>query len=248
MFGTRSWENAVFVQDDWRVSRRLTLNMGLRYDVLTNPTEVAGPQSNFDLRTASLRVASSNTDPLVNNNYHNFGPRFGFAYDVTGQGKTVVRGGFGNVSFYGPRRNRQPARAECSVQRNQPIQLHGRLSDYAVGGGAGGIIGLDGGHGSPSGGRLHWHEPGEPAESQRHRDQTGQPDAHDGAMEPAGAARDAKERDCERGLCGRGGPAPDRSLYIANQVFNTPAGTHLYPGMGSIDVEEARDNSIYYSL
>ena len=52
MFGTRSWENAIFAQDDWRVTRRLTLNLGLRYDVLTNPTEVAGRQSNFDLQTA----------------------------------------------------------------------------------------------------------------------------------------------------------------------------------------------------
>jgi hypothetical protein len=99
MFGTRSWENAVFVQDDWRVARRLTLNLGVRYDVLTNPTEVAGRQSNYDLRTASLRVASGNSDPLVNNNYHNIGPRFGFAYDVAGQGKTVVRGGFGMFYF-----------------------------------------------------------------------------------------------------------------------------------------------------
>ena len=38
-------------------------------------------------------------DPLVNNNYHNIGPRFGFAYDVTGKGQTVVHGGFGMFYF-----------------------------------------------------------------------------------------------------------------------------------------------------
>src|SRR5262249_19382604 len=88
-----------FVQDDWRVSRRLTLNLGVRYDVLTAPTEVAGRQSNFDLQTASIRIATGNRDPLVDNNYHNFGPRAGFAYDITGKGKTVVRGGFGMFYF-----------------------------------------------------------------------------------------------------------------------------------------------------
>ena len=60
MFGTRSWENAFFIQDDWRISRRLTLNLGIRFDTLTNPTEVAGRQANFDLQTASIRVACSN--------------------------------------------------------------------------------------------------------------------------------------------------------------------------------------------
>ena len=35
---------------------------------------------------------------------------------------------------------------------------------------------------------------------------------------------------------------------LANQLFNTPAGTHLYPGMGSVDVQDARGNSIYHSL
>jgi hypothetical protein len=74
-----------FVQDDWRLSRRLTLNLGVRYDVLTAPTEVAGRQSNFDLQTGAIRLASGNRDPLVDNNYHNISPRAGFAYDITGK-------------------------------------------------------------------------------------------------------------------------------------------------------------------
>jgi hypothetical protein len=79
----------------------------LRYDVLTAPTEVAARQSNFDLLSGSLRIANSDRDPLVNNNYKNFGPRAGFAYDVTGKGKTVVRGGYGIFYFLDRTWNRQ---------------------------------------------------------------------------------------------------------------------------------------------
>jgi carboxypeptidase family protein/TonB-dependent receptor-like protein len=57
---------SVFAQDDWKVNRRLTLNLGLRYD-----------------------------DESISQDNDNFSPRVGFAYDIGGQGKTVVRGGFG---------------------------------------------------------------------------------------------------------------------------------------------------------
>jgi hypothetical protein len=99
MFGTRSWENGFFLQDDWRATRRLTLNLGLRYDLLTNPTEVYGRQANFNLATGALVLASGGGDSLVQSNNHNFAPRVGFAYDVGGTGKTVVRGGFGMFYF-----------------------------------------------------------------------------------------------------------------------------------------------------
>jgi len=58
--GTRSWENGFFAQDDYRVTPRLTLNLGLRYDVLTWPVEVQNRQANFDLVTGALIVAGSN--------------------------------------------------------------------------------------------------------------------------------------------------------------------------------------------
>ncbi len=101
MVGTRSWENGFFAQDDFRVTPRLTLNLGLRYDVLTWPSEVQNRQANFDLVTGELIVAGSNGAPrqLIPNDYHNFGPRLGFAYQLTNDGKTVLRGGYGLFYF-----------------------------------------------------------------------------------------------------------------------------------------------------
>jgi Carboxypeptidase regulatory-like domain/TonB dependent receptor len=101
MVGTRSWENGFFAQDDFRVTPRLTLNLGLRYDILTWPVEVDDRQSNYDLTTGALVVAGSNGTlrTSIPNDYHDFGPRLGFAYQLTGDGKTVLRGGYGLFYF-----------------------------------------------------------------------------------------------------------------------------------------------------
>jgi Carboxypeptidase regulatory-like domain len=100
-FTTVNWQNGVFAQDDWRVTSRLTLNLGLRYDLFTWPYEVNNNQSNFDLNTQTLQAAGqgNNSRSLINNNYTNFAPRFGFAYDTTGKGETVLRGGYGIFYF-----------------------------------------------------------------------------------------------------------------------------------------------------
>jgi hypothetical protein len=97
--GTINWENAAFFQDDWRVNNKLTLNLGLRYEYLTNPAEKYGRQANFDLTTGRLFLPTDNSDSQTNTDKNNFSPRAGFAYDMKGDGKQVLRGGYGLFYF-----------------------------------------------------------------------------------------------------------------------------------------------------
>jgi hypothetical protein len=97
--GTRNWENGVFAQDDWKVTNNLTLNLGLRYELFTNPTEMYARQANFDLPTGRLIVAADSNDSLTQTDKNNFSPRIGLAYDIGGKGKTVLRGGYGIFYF-----------------------------------------------------------------------------------------------------------------------------------------------------
>jgi hypothetical protein len=157
---TRHWNSVswgAYVQDDWRVTRRLTLNLGLRWDGIPHTAEVNGQMSNFYLNLwnasgaaaafapgSGIGFANANgteicsgpgvptpvctganpflgsgpnpalnglmsytnglgvpgktpgvTNGLVPNHWNTFGPRIGFAYDVTGKEKTILRAGFG---------------------------------------------------------------------------------------------------------------------------------------------------------
>ncbi len=98
---TRSWETGYFAQDDWKISRRLTLNLGLRYDLYTPPYEMNNRWSNFDVTTGTLLRAgvNGNSRSLVSTDKNNWAPRIGFAYDLAGHGKTVIRGGYGIFYF-----------------------------------------------------------------------------------------------------------------------------------------------------
>ncbi|HKN82277.1 MAG TPA: TonB-dependent receptor, partial [Pyrinomonadaceae bacterium] len=94
-----SKEMAFFVQDDWKVNKDLTLNLGLRYDIFTAPTERFNRQADFDPATRTIQMAGGNAPggrDLANTDKNNFGPRIGFAYSGWKADKTVVlRGGYG---------------------------------------------------------------------------------------------------------------------------------------------------------
>src|ERR1700690_208195 len=101
MFHTRSWENGIYAQDDYRVNSRLTLNLGLRYDLYTWPTEINNRMANFDVATGAILLAGQGgvSDSTLSNPKHNFAPRIGFAYDLRGDQKSVIRGGYGIFYF-----------------------------------------------------------------------------------------------------------------------------------------------------
>ncbi len=98
---TRNWELGFYGQDDYKVTRRLTLNLGLRWDILTWPVEKFNHQANFNINTGQIELAgqNGNSRSFIPVDYHNFAPRIGFAYDLTGQGTTKISGGYGIFYF-----------------------------------------------------------------------------------------------------------------------------------------------------
>ena len=135
----KSWEVGEFVQDNWRVNRRLTVNLGVRYDIFTPITEKHNALSNFDptdaatLASGRIQVAGatgvSNT-VNIGTQFRDLQPRIGFAYTL-GRG-TVLRGGFG--TSYWPNNVASPANLKnapvvATYTINQLAQPSFKLSD-----------------------------------------------------------------------------------------------------------------------
>jgi hypothetical protein len=105
-----------WLQDDWKITRRLTLNLGVRYDPWLPPHDAKGYLPGF-LPGAQSTIAPLaplgvvfGGDPgipanIVGNHFNTFSPRVGFAWDTTGSGKTIVRAGYGlfrpSTEFFG---------------------------------------------------------------------------------------------------------------------------------------------------
>ncbi|MEO6392237.1 MAG: carboxypeptidase regulatory-like domain-containing protein [Pyrinomonadaceae bacterium] len=107
---TNSWYTAAFVQDDYRVSKVLTLNLGLRWDVQTAPTDPQNRVVNYVPGAHSTVIPTAPVGALfygdpgverggIPNSYTHFSPRLGFAWDITGDGKTSLRAAVGQ--FFG---------------------------------------------------------------------------------------------------------------------------------------------------
>ncbi|MFZ1008781.1 MAG: hypothetical protein WAN65_18225, partial [Candidatus Sulfotelmatobacter sp.] len=91
-----NWAYAGFFQDDFRATRNLTINFGVRYEFSSVPQEAHNLLGNFDPNVGLVQVGHQ-ISSLWNPDHKNFGPRAGFAWDIGGNGRTVVRGGGGLI-------------------------------------------------------------------------------------------------------------------------------------------------------
>lgn len=112
-FYLRELRPSLYVQDDWKLSPRLTLNLGLRWDPWIAPIDLNGTLVGFNLANPNFQSIIApgapkglmfDGDPgtassIFHSNYKDFAPRVGFAYNLFGNGKSVVRGAYG--IFYG---------------------------------------------------------------------------------------------------------------------------------------------------
>src|SRR6185369_3573009 len=94
-FNLRTQEFGFFVQDDWKVTPKLTVNLGLRYDLFTPPTETSGRTSYYFADVSKVVVAADKSDRIVSIDKNNFGPRIGFAYAINESRTLVLRAGYG---------------------------------------------------------------------------------------------------------------------------------------------------------
>jgi hypothetical protein len=86
------WLYAGYIQDDWRIKPRVTINLGLRYEYQAVPTEAHNLLGNWE-QGVGFEQVGKNISSIYKGDHKNFSPRIGVAWDVTGKGTTVVRAG-----------------------------------------------------------------------------------------------------------------------------------------------------------
>ena len=120
---------AFYAQDTWKASRRLTLTLGLRWEIYTPWRDDQGQMATYIAGIQSKTFPGAplgtvyQTDPQYNYNtdFVNIGPRIGFAWDVFGDGKTAIRGGFG-VNYDG-------VTGEAALAGNQPFSFSNTVNN-----------------------------------------------------------------------------------------------------------------------
>ncbi len=110
-----------FFQDDWKVTRNLTLNLGFRYDLYTQPIDLRDRGGLFDIDKSRFAVPGKDgyTRGIVDGDHNNFGPRVGFAYQA--RRRWVLRGGYG--IFYGLRDQNQEVTQLAGNNPNTPALI-----------------------------------------------------------------------------------------------------------------------------
>jgi hypothetical protein len=134
--GVGSWGDSVLTaeqfgawfQDDWRVTSNLTLNLGVRYDTDFNLMDE--PNWDQNLTMLALRAIGHEHGVLPNTPRGNISPRVGFAWDASGTGATVVRGGYG---YYYDQYNTAAAGGDIIFLNRRPINAVAEVRNTSVG-------------------------------------------------------------------------------------------------------------------
>ena len=131
------WKHQVFIQDEWKLTPRITMNVGLRYEPWFPWEQEYGRYTSWEFGTQSTvkpdapRGILFPGDPnvpfkTVEGDYNNLAPRFGLAWDVNGDGRTVVRGGYG--MYYNHASGTSVHAAEAPWTGTQQLR-NGRIED-----------------------------------------------------------------------------------------------------------------------
>ena len=235
--GIRIRNYSSFIQDDWKVSNRLTMNIGVRYEYTTPVTEVANRMANFDMATNRVVLAapgSLEARALARADRNNFAPRVGIAYQLNQ--RTVIRTGYGifhtledaghhnpafnppfSASFTYPSNQLDPSTALRPVQGFPPVGFaDGRFDNRFL--------------------NINGRPYDFPAAYSQQWNLTLGRQLRDYAIEVAYVGNKANKLMANRNI---NQPLPGAGSVNSRRIF---------PGWGSITFQEPRGNSIYHGL